>query len=378
METIGEIFSSFSELALVTGTMLAAVLFFFRSIFTGLGTALLAALGRGAGHGFGQRLSPGRDMAGRRLPTNPRQRLARQALFEAEARQARMESYVDAFSDLLALRGGPFAVSVTLCGLVEPGFAQKVTRLRQRVQEFDRLEGTAQRIVQRYESDYERRCEPTRDELRALSVQLARLKARHRRFAWQPWRRRWRHTKARLLATRRRILAAAWRLRQAELRLNMSYRTVLEPALAAADQYERAYLTHWVHSFEADLDSLRLTVVSGRLVELIGSAPYAGLRASLGLDGLRWEAGKLEPELRDFIAARGGGFGPEATTESLFETYLRLRLLEDDALRRVWGIDRVWLERDLPPPGALGLVHERYQHLAIVGSLRAPDSIAEE
>jgi hypothetical protein len=363
MESIGEIFTAFNELALVAGTLVAAVFFFFRSIFAGLGTALLAALGRGAGFGIGQRLSPGAQ-AGRRLPLSPRQRLARQALFEAEARQVRIESYVGAYLELMAERAGPFALSALIAGRIEPGFAEKYERFVRRTQEFDRLEEKAQRALQRFEADYARHCEPIRDELRQLGVELTRWKARGRRFAWQPWRRRWRYYKRRMLSVRRRIFLRQLRLQSAELKLNMSYRATLEPALVEVDRYERAYLTHWIHSFEADLESLRLTVVSGRLIEHLATPQNSALREKLQIGGLPAERASLERELRAFLAERGVGLPPEASIAGLLEAYLRLRLLEDEAMRAAWGVDRTWLEHDLPPPGELGIAQERWLHLS--------------
>jgi hypothetical protein len=362
MESIGEIFTAFNELALVAGTLLAAVFFFFRSIFAGLGTALLAALGRGAGYGIGQRLSPGAQ-AGRRLPLSPRQRLARQALFEAEARQVRIESYVGAYLKLIAERMGPFALSVHVAGQIEPGFAEKFERLVRRTQEFDRLEEKAQRALQRFEADYAKHCEPVRDELRSLSVELTRWKARGRRFAWQPWRRRWRYYKRRMLATRKAIFRKQLRLQSAELKLNMGYRAILEPALAEVDRYERAYLTHWIHSFEADLESLRLTVVSGRLIEHLATPQNAALRARLQIEGLPAGKAALERELKSYLSSRDVGLAPAATTAGLLEAYLRIRLLEDADMRAAWGVDRSWIERDLPPPGELGVAQERWLHL---------------
>ncbi|MEZ5776279.1 MAG: hypothetical protein R3D33_16690, partial [Hyphomicrobiaceae bacterium] len=363
MDTVNDIFAVFNDLTIVAGTVLATLFLLLRSVFMGLGTALLSAFGRGAGAGIGTRFAGG-QLASRRLPTNPTQRLARQALYQAEARQVRMETYNEAWLELVTLRGGPYALSVHLLGMLSPGFRDKVDRLRTRSLEFDRLEERAQRIVQRYERDYQRVCEPLRDEVRALDVELSRWKARDRRFALQFWRRRWRHAKRRHLRLRFKVVARRWHLHRTEWRLNLRYRGALEPALRAVDRYERAYLTHWIHSFEADLESFRLTILSGRLMEIVRQPARKATIGRLGLADLPDDAAALRSFLIEGLAASARAVAPGEPIESLFETWLRDRLAASPELCALWQVDPAWLRAHLPPPGSLGVVHERYLHVA--------------
>ncbi|MEL7544381.1 MAG: hypothetical protein AAGJ70_11465, partial [Pseudomonadota bacterium] len=171
--------------------------------------------------------------------------------------------------------------------------------------------------------------------------------------------------------TRRAILFERLALMRQEWRLNEKYRVLMEPALTALDQYERHYLTHWVHSFEADLESFRLTVVCGRLLDLLHFPAHADTISTLGLADLPQDPAALRAHLIDFIDARGVGYPPGPRIEGLFEIYLRLRLLEDEELRARWDVNQVWLERYLPPPGALGVAHARFYHLAHHESSRA-------
>lgn len=194
-------------------------------------------------------------------------------------------------------------------------------------------------------------------------MELARWKARTRRFALQFWRRRWRYYKRRQVLERRRIIALRWRLQQAETKLNRAYRTLLEPALMALDQYERTYLTHWVNSFEADLESFRLTIVTGRLIDLLQAPQQVRLAERLGLAELPREQAGLVQHLTEYLQERRAVHGPSDGIETLFEAYLRLRLLEEPELARRWGIDPAWIAHLLPPPGAIGIAQEYYAHL---------------
>ena len=371
MDILSGFFSIFDSLALLIATAVGAFWFTVRSFLGRFGLAILTGLGRGAGTGIGARFTGTQasgQMSSRRMPTNPTGRHARQALMNAEARQIRMKSYVEAWCDLLATRGGPFALSIHLQSLLHDGFREKVVRLRSRCREFDRLEAIAQRRIQLFERDYARKCEPIRNELMDLNITLARWKARHRRFAWRFWRRRWRYLKGRQIATRRKLIAAQWRLQRAEWRLNVAARPTMEPALVAVDQYEQNYLMHWVHSFEADLESFRLTVMTGRLLDILFEPGSAGMREHLGLGALPKDRVDLREHVLGYLRERRVAFGPLARLESLFESYLRERLIEDSDLCQRWHINPIWLRRALPAPGAIGVAHERYRHIAPLGA----------
>lgn len=376
MELFTELFTVFDSIAILIATAVGAFWFAVRSFIGRFGLAILTGLGRGAGTGIGARFTgsqAGAQMSSRRMPSNPTGRHARHALWNAEARQLRMKSYVDAWCDLLATRGGPFALSIHLQSLLHDGFREKVVRLRRRCREFDRLEAVAQRRIQFYERDYARQCEPIRDEILALTTTLARWKARHRRFAWRFWKRRWRYLKRRQIAVRRELTSAKWRLYQAEWRLNTAYRATIEPALVAVDQYERNYLMHWVHSFEADLESFRLTVMTGRLLDLLFAPSAKGMREHLGLGDLPDDRIELRDHVRAYLTSRKVAFSPLARLESLFESYLRMRLLDDPQLCERWHVNPIWLEYGLPAPGAIGLTHERFGHLTQRGDWRLRD-----
>ncbi|MEO0620021.1 MAG: hypothetical protein AAFZ01_12185, partial [Pseudomonadota bacterium] len=92
---------------------------------------------------------------------------------------------------------------------------------------------------------------------------------------------------------------------------------------------------------------------------------------ALGLEDLPQDTDALRSHLIDFIDARGVGYPPASRIEGLFEMYLRLRLLEDPQMREGWDVNLVWLERYLPPPGALGVAHARFYHLPDQESTRA-------
>lgn len=361
MEIFTEFFGLFNDVFLLLAGAVGAVWLMISTVLSRFSLAIIAGLGRTGGAVLGQRF--GAQASSRRMPTNPTTRRARQALWRAEARQQRMASYVQAWSDLLATRGGPFAISIYLHSLLHDGFRDKVVRLRTRCREFDRLEEIAQHRLQRYEQEYEQVCEPIRDEILDLELELARLRARHSRQRFRLWRKRWFRVKRRQFQTRRSILWQRIQLMRAEWRLNEKYSVLMEPALVAVDQYERTYLTHWVHSFEADLESFRLTVITGRLADLLFQPSHDETRKRLGLADLPSDRIHMRAHLISFLEQKGVGFPPLARMEGLMEIYLRLRLLEDPELRKRWGVNSVWLEHYLPPPGALGISHERFNHL---------------
>lgn len=379
VDFIANFFSPLVDLAnnifVIAGGTIAALFFGVYGLFSRFGLALLTGLTRSAGTGIGDRFvirgaGASGQLAGRRLPSAIRQRHARQALWNADARLARLERYVEVWLGLLAARAGPFAVSMHLMSLLHRGFQEKTARLARRAQKFDRLEEKAQSLLQRYEADYAIQCEPLRDSMLRNYVELSLWKARGRRFAWQVWRRRWRYTKRRQVLVRRRIIAERLELHKAEQRLNKLYRIQLEPALTALDLYESTYLAHWVHSFEADLESFRLTVVTGRLIAMLKEPQNARLAETLGLASLPDTTASLTALFTTFLAERQAVLGPNEGIETLFEAYLRLRLIEEPELCRRWGIERQWIERMLPAPGSLGLAHEYYGHLTDAGVWR--------
>ncbi len=368
MEFLTDSLTFFSDIGVLIATVVGTAIVALRGFIVRFGLAILAGLGRGAGAGLSSKFAGSGGTAGsqidsRRMPASAKARHARQALWQASAREKRMETYLDAWIDLLAMRGGPFALSIYLYSLFHKGFQLKVARLQQRCREFDRLEDEAQRILQRYEADYERKCEPLRNEILDDQIELAKWKARHRRWSFKFWRKRWRYYKKRMTAVRRRLFVRRIILFRREYKLNLCYRSVIEPALKAVDQYEKAYLSHWVHSFEADLKSFRLTVVTGRLLEMICEKQNHDFLERLGLGEMPSDAARLRVFLQSTIESYQAGYGPEATLESLFETYLRLKLLNEPGLLERWGVNRVWLERYLPPPGALGVTQQRYEHM---------------
>ncbi|MGI9406327.1 MAG: hypothetical protein ACR2O4_08145, partial [Hyphomicrobiaceae bacterium] len=315
MELLWDILSPFQDLFLLIATGLGAVWLMISTVIGRFGLAILTGIGRTGGSVLGQRFGGGSQMNSRRMPTNPTQRHARHALWRAEARQQRMASYVQAWFDLLATRGGPFAVSIYLHSILHDGFREKVVRLRIRCHEFDRLEEIAQHRIQRYERDHEKHCQPVRDEMLALDLELARLKARHARQRFRFWRRRWRRVKRRQYRTRRASFFKRIELMRAEWRLNARSRVLLEPALVAVDQYERTYLTHWVHSFEADLESFRLTVVTGRLIDLLLQPAHHETRTRLGLSDLPRDRIHMREHIISHLEEQGVGFPPLARLE---------------------------------------------------------------
>lgn len=370
MEFLPDILMAFDQVALLIATAMGAVWFAVRAVIGRFGIAILTGLGRGAGTGIGSKLTGGGSsgsMSSRRMPSNSTGRHARQALWNAEARQMRMKSYVDAWCDLLATRGGPYALSIHLQSLLASGFLEKIDRLQRRCAEFDRLEAIAQRVVQRYERDYARNCEPIRDEVMQLSIELVRWKARNRRRGWKLWQKRWWHNSRNQWRVRNEQLSKRWELQKAEFQLSLRYRAAVEPALSAVDQYERSYLMHWVHSFEADLESFRLTVMTGRLLDLLFAPQAAPVRQHLGLAHLPRNKTELRAHLIEYLGQHGVAFGPLATVESLFEAYLRTRLIRDPQLAAQWNVNRVWLERALPAPGSMGISGGRHFHMATQG-----------
>ncbi len=366
-------FSIFNDLYLLLGGAVAALLLGTYGLISRFGIALLVGLTRGAGTTLGVKVTgSAAQLESRRIASNPALRHARQALIHADARRARMAFYSEAWLNLIAERAGPFALSMHLYSVLHSDFHDKVARLRRRFREFDRLEDRAQAIVQRYEHDYERRCEPLRDQVIAAEVEMSRSKARGQRFAGLFWKRRWRLHKRRQIDLRWRIMTLRRNLDRIERRLDTAYRPVLQPALTELDRYERNYLAQWVHSFEADLESFRLTIVSGRLIDMLALPEYRASLRTLGLAALPTERAQLMAHLTRAIQDAGAGFGPNDSLESLFEVYLRLRLLDDADLLLRWGVDRVWLERLLPAPGATGIAHERFLHLGTVDTWRSP------
>jgi hypothetical protein len=175
--------SFFDSIFVLLGGVAAAIFFGVYGLFSRFGLALLTGLTRSAGTGLGDRFM-GRGIGrtgGRRIPTGGMIRHARHALWHADARLQRMELYNEAWLELLAARGGPFAVQMHLLSLIHAGFQEKTARLLRRARAFDRLEERAQGILQRYERDYARLCEPMRNEM--LSIMWSSRAGRRARAA---------------------------------------------------------------------------------------------------------------------------------------------------------------------------------------------------
>lgn len=366
MEFVNELFTGINDLFLYVATAIGALFMALRVLLAKLMIGLLGGLGRGAGTGLGSKItgSGGGNNSGNtgEMPSSPRYKKARQALYGASSRQARMANYVNAWFNLLAMRSGPHAVSVYLYSLMHPDFADKTARLRARCRKFDQLEEKAQRVLARYERDFEKKCAPLRDQLIDLDVEISRLKARYKRFGFQFWKRRYWSFKRRIRKSRWEMIGVQLRLYLVTRRLNILYRPFIQPAFKQLDHYERIYLAQWVHSFEADLESFRLTVVSGRLLEELTSEDCAGVRAFYMLEDLPVEQDRLRAYLKDYLESYDIGFVPNAAVEGLFETWLRVRLLQDDTMRRKWGVSSRWLRHCIPPPGGLGVVQSTYGH----------------
>ncbi len=358
-------FGAFNDIYLLAAGAAGAFYVAIRGIFAKLMIGLLGGLGRGAGTGLGTKMTNGGGSSrnGQNLSTASRIKDAKQALFSAAGRKKRIQTYLETWIALLATRGGPHAVSIYLHSLIHPSFNEKVSRLRWRCRKFDELEGHTQHILGRYERDFERQCMPIRDELIALDVNLSRWKARHKRWYGKLWRKRWWYYKRNIRKTRWAMVALQVKLYKKNRWLNIAYRPELEPALKELEHFERIYLTSWIHSFEADLESFRLTVISGRLLEQLHLPRYAKHKTLLGLSDLPIERHETRKFLQDFLKGHGVGFGPETTVEGLFEAFLRLRLMHDEDLRKAWNIDYTWLTRSLPPPGALGVADTVFNHL---------------
>ncbi|MEL6288298.1 MAG: hypothetical protein AAFQ35_05910 [Pseudomonadota bacterium] len=218
MEIFTEFISFFDGIILLVAGTLGAIWVMISTVLSRFSLAILTGIGRTSGAVLGQRF--GGQMQSRRMPSTAGPRRAREALWRAEARQQRMALYVQAWHDLLATRGGPFALSIALHAQMHDGLRDKIERLRERCREFDRLEEIAQHRVQKYEREYARMCEPIRDHVLDLELELARLKARHARQRFRFWRSRWQRVKRRIFQTRRAILAERIRLMRSEFRLN--------------------------------------------------------------------------------------------------------------------------------------------------------------
>ncbi len=368
MDDMGAVLASFNDLYLVGATAIGALYMGLRGIFAKLLIGLLGGLGRGAGTGIGNRMTGGTGGGssgggGANLSTANKIKHAKQALYAAAGRKRRIQIYLETWVTLLTVRDGSHALSIFLHSLIHPSFNKKVSRLRNRCRKFDELEGRVQHILGRYERDFERHCLPLRNELIALDVNLARWKARHRRWFGKIWRKRWWYYKRNIRKTRWKMIKLQIRLYKKNNWLNIAYRPELEPALVELHHYERIYLTSWVHSFEADLESFRLTVISGRLIEQLQKEQYADHKDYLGLSELPEDMDETRKYLREFLKKHGVGIGPESSVEGLFEAFLRLRLIHDPEMRKRWGVDYVWLTQSLPPPGALGLADAKYNHL---------------
>ncbi|GMG81588.1 hypothetical protein LNKW23_08010 [Paralimibaculum aggregatum] len=144
-------------------------------------------------------------------------------------------------------------------------------------------------------------------------------------------------------------------------------------------EHDRMFLSHLYHRFGLEVESLKFTVASGRVLELVAADNEAGARArrELGLDGsgcgetlicdaeaLR-EQVRLDPELQTYV-----GLGPEAVLEGTFEAYLRIKLLLGTIT--LPGYSPHWIAH-LPPPGEFGRAQLEYQHFAHqLGWLKRP------
>ena len=366
MEILNHMLTGINDFFLVIATAAGALLVILRGIFAKLMIGLLGGLGRGAGTGLGSKLTGpggGGQPGGSGMPTSPRYKQAKTALYQAAARQTRMANYINAWFNLLSMRTGPHAVSVYLYSLMHPHFKDKIARLRIRCREFDRLEEKAQKVLSRYERDFERQCVPLRNLLIHHDVELFRWKARYARFGFQLWKRRYWYHRRKIRQTRWKMIALQIKLYFRTRRLNIVYRPFVEPAFREMDHYERIYLASWVHSFEADLESFRLTVISGRLIEEVLSENFADFRDFYQLSELPVEAEALRHFLRQYLTERNIGFASSAAIEGLFETWLRVRLLEDERMRKKWNISTIWLTRCIPAPGAIGIAQAQFGHL---------------
>ncbi|MGF1446270.1 MAG: hypothetical protein ACFBRM_08710 [Pikeienuella sp.] len=135
-------------------------------------------------------------------------------------------------------------------------------------------------------------------------------------------------------------------------------------------EHDKMFLGHLYHRFGLEVESLKFTVASGRVLELIAADTPEGARARTEL-GLDWvscagspactaetmrEAIRRDPALTEYV-----GLGPESVLEGTLEAYLRVKLLLGTL--RLPGYSPHWIAH-LPPPGEFGRAQTEYQHFA--------------
>ncbi len=134
-------------------------------------------------------------------------------------------------------------------------------------------------------------------------------------------------------------------------------------------EHDRMFLSHLYHRFGLEVESLKFTVASGRVLELIAADTPAGAQArrALGMDAIACadepctadilrEKIRADADLNEYV-----GLGPEAVLEGTLEAYLRIKILLGRV--RIPGFNAHWIAH-LPPPGEFGRAQIEHGHLA--------------
>jgi hypothetical protein len=307
----------------------------------------------------------------------------------------RMETYRNLVHLVQAQFNGPSAVCLrVMVRFFEPGFVETFRTAERGFRELDRIDDSVREVHRRIHEELKARTDPLeRERINAEKAhEMARIRRKHaiQRRPASLWLRRrlgqffggiaasalnlvWSGSEARELRREKRRL----RDRLNELRTGIAeqHREIFAEHEAEVVgvcleliEHDRMFLSHLYHRFGLEVESVKFSVASGRVLELIAADTPEGAaaRAALGLealvcaDGETSAANALRERIRsDPTLEEHVGLGPEAVLEGTLEAYLRVAIL----LGRVdlAGFTPDWVAH-LPPPGEFGRAHLEYGH----------------
>ncbi len=307
----------------------------------------------------------------------------------------RMERYRELIHSVQTKFNGPSAVCLrAVVRFFEPSFVDTFLTAERGFRELDRIDAAVRAVHRRLHAELEARTAPLeRERIRAeKDHEMMRIRRKHA-IARRPvarWLRRrlgqvfggvaaslanwvWPGGEARELRRQKRELRA----RLIELRIEIA-ETHREIFAAHEDEvaglclelieHDRMFLGHLFHRFGLEVESLKFTVASGRVLELLAAEgeEAAAARAALGLEGAVGPDGapttaealrdwiRHDPDLQSHV-----GLGPVAVFEGTLEAFLRLKLLLGRI--RLPGYSKSWIAH-LPPPGEFGRSQAAYNH----------------
>ncbi len=307
----------------------------------------------------------------------------------------RMERYRELIYSVQTKFNGPSAVCLrAVVRFFEPSFVGTFLTAERGFRELDRIDAAVRAVHRRLHAELEERTSPLeRRRIRAeKDHEMMRIRRKHvvARRPVSRWLRRrlgqffgglaativtwvWPGAEARdLRRDKRRLRAELIALRteiaESHREIFAAHEDEVVGLCLELIEHDRMFLGHLFHRFGLEVESLKFTVASGQVLELLAAdtEEAAKAREALGLAGAVTEEGppmtaealrewiRQDPDLQAYV-----GLGPVAVFEGTLEAFLRLKLfLGQIALP---GYSKAWIAH-LPPPGEFGRSQAAYTH----------------